>query len=450
MVSVEARCVINTGQPHRGASEPDRAAARPSFYRPLDPWSKEIRLLYLHSGPQDSPLSCRLETAVLDAPDLPNFEALSYCWGSTTSSRPLNVLGGESGQPRTMGITVNLDTALRRLRRPEGMPSRLLWVDAVCINQHDLGERSSQVLIMGTIFTTASSVIIWLGNSDRLALEAIKILHADFTQYQEWRHAGGDTVPPRTCADRMPEGGQVMAYVAALSRFFSYPWFGRVWVVQERWLSRKPVVLCGEEAVSWDSIMMASYWMRNGDGPRVGWRTLPSLWTTIEEGWNDMSPILPTPSTVQDQPATNKRRVKILTLVLGSLELRASDPRDRIFAMLGLGEETSTQDGIPPLLLPDYRKPTSRVYADFTRWWIQTYKKLGVLSAVHATMGRTWLDMGTRPEESLEPDHQHQPRQVRTGEKTPSWAMPDNGTSLWAAQTLGLQPGMSRATGDTA
>lgn len=38
-----------------------------------------------------------------------------------------------------------------------------IWADAVCINQNDLDERSSQVGIMGDIYTTAKTCQIWLG-----------------------------------------------------------------------------------------------------------------------------------------------------------------------------------------------------------------------------------------------------------------------------------------------
>ncbi|KAL8307518.1 hypothetical protein RB597_000953 [Gaeumannomyces tritici] len=316
------------------------------------------------------------------------------------------------------------------------MPSRPVWIDAVCINQHDLDERSSQVSLMGTIFATASSVVIWLGDPDQRALEATGNLRTEFRRRpkDEWDQMNPD-------------------YAIHLSRFFSFPWFGRVWVVQERWLARKATVHCGKDTVSWDSILMASEWMRGGGGPGTALRTLPSLWTTIEDGQDripPLSPILSAEMPAQDKPVKNKRRVKMLTLVLGSLELRASDSRDKIFAMLGLGEETSTQDGIPLLLRPNYKKPVSQVYADFTRWWIQTYKKLSVLSAVHAARDRAWQDMEIHQWEAPESaSSRYQHRQSCFETDVPSWTVPDGGNSFWAAQALGLQPNLFHATGET-
>ena len=60
-----------------------------------------------------------------------------------------------------MKITKNLSNALVSLRRP--YESRLLWVDALCINQDDVEERSQQVSIMGRIYKEARMVLVYLG-----------------------------------------------------------------------------------------------------------------------------------------------------------------------------------------------------------------------------------------------------------------------------------------------
>src|SRR5436305_6741327 len=93
-----------------------------------------------------------LVTTALYAAEIPPFEALSYCWGSPANKKTMNVSIGNFGlsgtgndlQTQTLSITASLDEALRHLRRNDGT-SRLLWVDAVCINQEDIPERGSQV-----------------------------------------------------------------------------------------------------------------------------------------------------------------------------------------------------------------------------------------------------------------------------------------------------------------
>jgi vancomycin permeability regulator SanA len=66
-------------------------------------------------------------------------------------------------------ITQNLHIALQYLRQKD--KPRLFWIDAICINQTDLEERSAQVLKMKDIFEKANDVVIWLGvGSDETAL----------------------------------------------------------------------------------------------------------------------------------------------------------------------------------------------------------------------------------------------------------------------------------------
>ena len=40
-----------------------------------------------------------------------------------------------------------------------------MWIDAICINQDDLAERSEQVSKMRTIYEGPEEVLVWLGSS---------------------------------------------------------------------------------------------------------------------------------------------------------------------------------------------------------------------------------------------------------------------------------------------
>lgn len=51
--------------------------------------------------------------------------------------------------------------ALRRVR--DHRKARHLWVDAICINQQDDVEKTSQVAAMGNIYESAARSIVWLG-----------------------------------------------------------------------------------------------------------------------------------------------------------------------------------------------------------------------------------------------------------------------------------------------
>jgi hypothetical protein len=63
-------------------------------------------------------------------------------------------------------VTSNLDVALRYLRLKD--QPRVLWIDAICINQHNIQERNKQVAQMRSIYQSARRVCIWPGEDDTL------------------------------------------------------------------------------------------------------------------------------------------------------------------------------------------------------------------------------------------------------------------------------------------
>ena len=146
-----------------------------SPWQPLPPGS--IRLLELegtqaytdpHRGILEAAVVCKLLTvsrAELGFEDI-QYGALSYVWGSTRGKRPLICNGHHQA------ITANLYDALWQfvsMRQPDAKLPRYLWVDAVCINQSDEAEKSSQVAQMGDIYRNASKVIVWLGTCSAIA-----------------------------------------------------------------------------------------------------------------------------------------------------------------------------------------------------------------------------------------------------------------------------------------
>lgn len=113
----------------------------------------QIRVLTLEPGSSEEDISCRLSTVSLSS--RPQIETLSYCWGSQDLAQPL-LLNGQA-----FSVTENLYSALFHLRL-QNRPL-YLWVDALCINQEDVFERSSQVEMMREIFKSCTCVYVWLG-----------------------------------------------------------------------------------------------------------------------------------------------------------------------------------------------------------------------------------------------------------------------------------------------
>ena len=125
-------------------------------YRSLNTDKAEIRLLTLATGKFDDSIEITLRTWSLD--EELYFEALSYDWGSEKSPTPIHICD----YPHV--ISSNLEIALRHLRSNE-VP-RVLWIDALCINQQDLDEKANQVQLTNRIYSSAKKVLIWLGPKD--------------------------------------------------------------------------------------------------------------------------------------------------------------------------------------------------------------------------------------------------------------------------------------------
>jgi len=127
----------------------------------------EIRLLHLHPSRHfEAPIYTVLHTVNFD--DGPVYKALSYVWGSPTLTSTISVNGLD------FEATTNLVSALRHLRGSRAV--KVLWVDAVCINQPDNEERSHQVRQMSSIYRRATEVIAWLGESENNSDDAMRLL----------------------------------------------------------------------------------------------------------------------------------------------------------------------------------------------------------------------------------------------------------------------------------
>jgi hypothetical protein len=112
-----------------------------------------LRLLPVTSFIED--IRCELFNTTLDAKE--DFEALSYTWGNPSETSPV-VLHGQRHD-----VTKNLASALRHLRYHDRQ--RILWVDALCIDQDNIEERNQQVTQMRDIYREggAKRVVVWLG-----------------------------------------------------------------------------------------------------------------------------------------------------------------------------------------------------------------------------------------------------------------------------------------------
>jgi hypothetical protein len=143
--------------------------ASPISYKNLDSSLKEIRLLEVEPGVGDDMLVCRLKHASLLQKPAPIYETISYCWGAPRDPTSIELDG------RVVSVTPSSEAAVRRMRLRD-LP-RVLWIDAICINQPSTSERSEQVAIMSSIYSLAKRNLVYLGEDEAgLAERAIHSL----------------------------------------------------------------------------------------------------------------------------------------------------------------------------------------------------------------------------------------------------------------------------------
>lgn len=231
----------------------------PFEYLPLKPG--EIRVLELLPRDQAAPIECRLRHIILD--DKAHYEAVSYVWGHEEHDQAINV------NDSIFLVTPNVEAALRAFRvdatsfekelietAGEGTiatkyldvsGSRLLWIDAICINQGDLDERAEQVKLMGTIYEFSVRMLVWLGVEENGSEEAM-----DFAIERSVRARKGADVCEEWLKTVFTSPGFEKLF-ESLSAIFSRPWARRTWILQEFVLGHTDDMLffCGSKYISY-------------------------------------------------------------------------------------------------------------------------------------------------------------------------------------------------------
>jgi len=359
-------------------------------YEPLSynhEYCEPIRLLRILPGEATSLVSCELFKTYLSTaegrkkwekqnddthqqtialPQNEEYYALSYVWGDAQDKIPVLVNG------KQLLITRNLESFLQRQRNtfsPNEQPSRIFWVDAICIDQTNLEERSRQVAFMADIYKEADTVLAWLGEEtpiSRIAMTALSRPDADY-----------DTASNEET-------------FAVLKYFQSGYYWDRLWIVQELFHARRIILRSGSMQVDW--------------APIFNKKIPPTRLVEIE-----MHRVRPTErESIWDSGIGTQYAEDILSSY-GSRE--CLDPRDSVYGLRSLS----------PLLMsvvPNYASSIAEVFLAATRVIISNSSRsdpLSVLEIVHRQKPSSWDVAETS----------HLPTWV------PDWKMPRVGSLLW-------------------
>ena len=187
-------------------------------YRKLPQNSNAIRLLRLLPS-RDSPehIRCELFEYTMQNSATNLYEALSYCWGGEEKPKSVSIISDQDQKSTwELAVTENLYVALSHLR--DFILPRVIWVDAVCINQTDGEEKMTQIQLMPAIYAKASRVIVWLGAAQDDSDEAFDLILSA---------ANESLNPPNTQLER---ARSPRALEQKIQQLLNRPWFSRIWV----------------------------------------------------------------------------------------------------------------------------------------------------------------------------------------------------------------------------
>ena len=276
-------------------------------------------------------------------------------------------------------VSTNLYNLLRRLRDPAA--STTLWIDALCINQDDFDERASQVLLMADIYRRARAVVLWLGEEDDETKTAFAL--ADQLAHHPDCNPDGEFAPPvpMTALDLLDGSGLARLGLPpedspawrALFNVFRRPVFQRVWIIQEMALARyPPMVLCGSHTILLPYLVGSMTFLSTR-----GWMDLMQTRLPQEDG--DLFNVQSYADDIIKIRWAVRRRNQAPSIAL-VLRFKATDPRDKIYGMLGLMKVPEMPEASRALLQPDYRKAVEDVYRDATIAFILAENNLALLS----------------------------------------------------------------------
>ncbi|RBR07518.1 uncharacterized protein FIESC28_10599 [Fusarium coffeatum] len=362
---------------------PEHVAQQPSsgpyaaIYQQLDTARHEIRLLTLHpASDENDQICCSLSHAELNPQNdstAPVYEALSYVWGEPIFSEPILL------NDQKFFVTPSLKYALSYLRSKT--EPRTLWVDAVCINQSDMEERNHQVALMREIYSRCQRDIAWIDPMIGRSFDSSQLAHPRLRdEVEEEIRKGMELMHKITAKDSKTlkrlqnmhdSDGYFLDYGPQehLHAVFDTPTiWKRLWVMQELSLAPRLTLVCKDDELDWDSL---SVLLR--DEPYFD---AFHMYRSHENSFPVWGEIFVTVKLIEDQRRLFREPENVhsglMDVVTRFREMESTDPRDKIFGLLGLVTENH---GIEI----DYTKSVGELYQETTIALINLSGNLDIL-----------------------------------------------------------------------
>ena len=376
------------------------------LYRSLDTQKREIRVLtilpygeHIRAVPLTQPdladddsstnmadIHCELQTVSMG--DEPSYTALSYHWGTDVPSTAVLI------NSKPVFVRRNLAAALRHLQQKDR--SLNIWVDAICINQNDNKEKSHQVQMMAKIYESSVEVLVWLGPAEDesdAAMEKLRDIGGkaidagiqDFraTDMPNWLDPDMDERLQRLKAslDGLAEREGLEIFHPALIPLSKRTYWSRVWVLQEFSVHKTVMIQCGSKRLDVTTFGTAFLFCAFAEWT-LSTRSKLGNYRDPESKLRSVSGKVNSPNGAPNQLYGARRRYysetgereNLCSLIERTCmsdyavrSLNATDPRDKIYGLLGLATDSEQLS-----ILPDYKKSIIEVYNDTSRKLIAT------------------------------------------------------------------------------
>lgn len=299
----------------------------------------ETRLACLYPGSVADPIKCDIRMGRLE--NLPSYEAISYTWadesGDITKCKTIYL------NSRPFFVTSNCEAALKRLRLRWSY--RTIWMDAISIDQDNSEELGHQVQLMPEIYARALRVVIYIGEADDNSAIVLDYL----------RHGNSSVLLRRN---------PFFDTITALSDILARRYFSRVWILQEVALARQAVLVCGSTTIPWSCF------------------TLDNLTARQMLHWSSSKLLnsFPLPPVICFGAPRYKDPDDLLAILDMARPCNALDPRDKVFALIGLITGAQAEG-----FMADYTLTVEQVYTSVAAYIARRVGCVAVLSRIALT-----------------------------------------------------------------
>ena len=324
---------------------------------PLNSSKREFRILRLRRRTLQPELRCEFITVSIDNP--PPFETLSYSWDGEAISDDTSIIVNNCRLPVTPKVFRFL------WYRRSFWSEAFLWIDAICINQAPidekagsvdqaaLAERNAQVALMGDIYRCASRTLIWLAHP-------LDVENPDLARRCVSSLASLNAIePPVDLLSRAFLG--LVINVWPLVSMFSLSYFSRIWIVQEVALAREVQVLYGDAVFNWGELKAALDALRKNQSllSQIPADELPRQFQRAVINFTCID-------TIRMRCGRNDKADlgRLLERLLPHRHFESTDPKDRIFGLLGVASDAGQYE----VTKPNYGQSVYELYQRTARY----------------------------------------------------------------------------------